>query len=132
MRWLLILLTALHVLVGVFWAGSSFVAAAGAIKRLDRLAYWQILAGTVVLLAGGGLFAFVRPGGTPGLMLEIGAFCALVVVGLQITTLPAIWHLGTATEAEAIEMRGWALASQRINAVLLAVTVVCMAIWRYA
>lgn len=131
MRWVLILLTALHVLGGVYWAGSSFVAASGAIARMDRLTYGQIAIAIIVILAGGGLFAIMRPTGTPELALEIGAICALVAVAVQGTALPAFWHLGTASGTEAIQARSWALMSQRIAALLLAVTVVCMAIWRY-
>lgn len=128
----LILLTALHVLTGVYWAGSSFVAASGAVARLDRLTYGQIATAIVVILAGGALFAIMRPTGTPELSLEIGAICALAAVAVQGTTLPAFWHLGEApSEAEAMHARRWALMSQRVAALLLAVTVVCMAIWRY-
>lgn len=132
MRSVLMLVTVLHVLPGVFWAGSSFVAAYGAVTRLERLAYWQMSAAVVTILAGGGLFAIILPGGTPELVLEIGALCAVAAAGFQGAALPAIQHLGTASETEAIELRRWPLASQRIGAGLLAVTVTCMAIWRYA
>jgi len=132
MHSVLIVATALHVLAGVFWAGSTFVAAYGAVPRVERIVYWQMAAALLVIVAGGTLFGIMRPGGVPGLVLQVGTLCALLAAGVQGAALPAIRQLGRASETEANEGRVWVLASQRISAVFLAVTVVCMAIWRYA
>ncbi len=135
MGWVLILLTALHVLSGVFWAGSTFAVAHAAVTRLDRLAYAQAGAAVIAILAGGALWGvagLTRASGLPQEILGAGAACAVVAAGLQATALPAVRQLRQADDSEALALRGWVLTSQRIGAVLLAVTVVCMVVWRYA
>lgn len=132
MRWVYMLVTALHVLAGVFWAGSSFVVAHGVVARVERLAYSQAGAALVAILAGGGLFGLIHPLGAPELVLDAGALCAVVAATVQGTALPAIRQLRRANEADAAALRSWVLTSQRIGAALLAVTVVCMVVWRYA
>ncbi len=135
MSWVLILLTALHVLAGVFWAGSTFAVAHAAVTRFDRLAYAQAGAALIAMLAGGALWGvagLTQAAGAPQEVLGAGAACAIVAAGVQATALPAMRQLRVADESRALALQGWVLKSQRIGAVLLAVTVVCMAVWRYA
>jgi hypothetical protein len=126
------ILIALHVLPAVFWAGSTFVVAHGAVTRMERLARSQLGAAVVAILAGGALWGFTRPYGTAKTIIEIGAACAIAALVLQIISLPAARQLGGAGETDADALRRWVLITQRFAAGLLAVCVICMVIWRFA
>ncbi|HEX5421660.1 MAG TPA: hypothetical protein VFY39_16835, partial [Gammaproteobacteria bacterium] len=89
MRTVLMIVTALHVLAGVFWAGSTF-AAHGVAVRPERLAYSQLGAAFVAVLAGGALWGLTQPYGTARTILSVGAGCAIVALGIQATALPAV------------------------------------------
>lgn len=116
MAFLIMLLLVLHVLPGVFWAGSTFVLARSGGAGADGMFRAQMGAATLTVLAGIGLMVLLHrgPQGPMEHTLAVGAVCALVAAGVQ----------------GGLRRRSPA-AAQRIAAGLLAVTVVCMVIARY-
>jgi hypothetical protein len=116
MQLLLIILIALHILAGVFWAGSTFAIARSGGAGADALFGPQMGAATVTVLAGIGLWALLHrgPQGPMEHTLGLGALCAIAAAGVQ-----------------GAMRRKNPLKGQRIAAGLLAITVICMAIARY-
>jgi uncharacterized membrane protein len=130
----LIITLSLHVLSSVFWAGSSFTLARTGGLGGEKLFRPQMGAAVVAILSGGYLGHAVHEGafGTAEKILAAGALAALIAAGVQsaiggraIRSL----HRGTADEAGA---RSRIATAQRIAAILLAVTAVCMGAARYA
>src|ERR1700736_4031080 len=81
----LIIALVLHVLSGVFWAGSTFALARTGGNQADRFFRPQMGAATVAIVTGGVLGYLVHRG-TPGIqehLLGIGALCALLAAGVQ-------------------------------------------------
>ena len=71
----LILALVLHVLSGVFWAGSTFALARTGGNQADRFFRSQMGAATVAIVTGG-VLGFLLHRGTPGIqehLLGIGA-----------------------------------------------------------
>jgi hypothetical protein len=67
----------LHVLAGVFWAGSTFTLARTAAASADRLFRPQIAAAAGAIITGGYLWHLTHPGfGTQEPFLALGALCA--------------------------------------------------------
>ncbi len=129
----LIITLSLHVLASVFWAGTSFALARTGGVGGEQLFRPQMAAAVIAVLTGGYLGHLVHAGtfGTAEQVLAIGALAALVAAGVQgaigggaIRSL----HVGKTDEASA---RSRIATAQRIAAVLLAVTAVCMAAARY-
>jgi hypothetical protein len=116
MQILLIVLIGLHMLGGVFWAGSTFAIARSGGAGADALFRPQMGAATITVLAGIGLWGILHRGGMGPMehTLAIGALCAIAAAGVQGAT-----------------RRKNPVKGQRIAAGLLAVTVICMAIARY-
>jgi len=130
----LIIILSLHVLSSVFWAGSSFTLARTGGAGGEQLFGPQMGAAVVTILTGGYLGHAVHAGmfGPAEQILTVGALAALLAVAVQgaiggraIRSLSS----GTADEAGA---RSRIAAAQRIAAVLLAVTALCMGAARYA
>jgi hypothetical protein len=117
MRILIIVLLAVHVLAGVFWAGSTFALARAGGDAAARLFRPQMGAATLALLAGLGLWGILHRGpmGPMEDTLAVGVVCALAAAGVQ-----------------GMLRRSSPLLSQRLASLLLAVTVVCMVTARYA
>jgi hypothetical protein len=114
MQILIIVLIGLHILAGVFWAGSTFAVARSGGAGADALFGPQMGAATVTILAGLGLWFVLHPGGPMERTLGIGALCAFAAAGVQ-----------------GAMRRKNPLKGQRIAAGLLVITVLCMAIARY-
>lgn len=134
MQLILMIVAALHVLAAVFWAGSTFVLARAAGVGPERLAYPQIGAAAVAVIAGVALWGMLHASsfGMMEQVLAVGAVCALIAAALQALSLPAVRRLQTAaSEADAAAPRRRIAITQRIAAGLLAVAVVCMAVSRY-
>jgi hypothetical protein len=130
----LIIALSLHVLSSVFWAGTSFVLARTGGAGGEQLFRPQMGAAVVAILTGGYLGHSVHGGtfGTAEKVLAAGALAALIAVGIQgAIGGRALRHLrsGKADEAGA---RSHLATAQRIAALLLAVTAVCMGAARYA
>lgn len=114
MQMLIVVLLAVHVLAGVYWAGSTFTLARSGLDG-SRLFGAQMGSATLSVLAGLALWGILHRG-PPGDMektLGAGALCAILAAGAQ----------GALRKSPQL--------SQRIAAVLLAITVVCMTVARY-
>ena len=132
----LIIALVLHVLSGVFWAGSTFALARTGGNQADRFFRPQMGAATVAIVTGGVLGYLVHRG-TPGIqehLLGIGALCALLAAGVQGSGARAVRELSASSSGAggAFAANSRVATSQRIAAALLAVTVICMAAGRYA
>jgi hypothetical protein len=112
---LIIVLFAIHALAGVFWAGSTFALARAGGEGAGKFFRPQMGAATLTALAGVGLWAILHRGGHGPMekTLAVGALCAVAAAGVQ----------GALRRSPAL--------SQRLAAVLLATTVVCMVVARY-
>ena len=135
MRITLIIALVLHVLSGVFWAGSTFALVRTGGNQADQFFRPQMVAATVAVVTGALLWFLLHRGesGTPGHILAVGAVSAIIAAGVQgMTGGRALLQLAIAGAAEASELRERVATGQRIAAGLLAVTVICMAAARYA
>jgi hypothetical protein len=120
----------LHVLSGVFWAGTTFVLARAG-HQAGQFFRPQMGAATIAVLTGG-LLWFLLHGGSPGIMehiLGIGAVCALAAAGVQGASARTLRLAGGSDETKPNRRL---VVSQRVAAGLLAITVACMAAARYA
>ncbi|HWF98976.1 MAG TPA: hypothetical protein VN691_07290 [Steroidobacteraceae bacterium] len=117
MRILVMALISLHALAGVFWVGSTLALThtSPSHKITPELFRAQMSAAVLAIVAGGALWGIVIRGarGPMESTLGIGALCAIVAAGVQ------------------GGMRKSPLMAQRIAAVLLSATVVCMVISPY-
>ena len=130
----LIIALVLHVLSGVFWAGSTFALARTGGNQAERFFRPQMGAATIAIVTGG-LLGYLLHRGTPGIqehLLAIGALCALLAAGVQGSSARAVRQLSAAGAGDAFAASSRVATSQRIAAALLAVTVICMAAARYA
>ena len=116
MQMVLIVLIGLHILAGVFWAGSTFAIVRSGGAGAQALFGPQMGAATLTVLAGIGLWGLLHRGsmGPMEHTLALGALCAIAAAGVQGAT-----------------RRKNPLKGQRIAAALLAIAVICMAIARY-
>jgi hypothetical protein len=134
MQTILIITVSLHVLVGVFWAGSTFALSRTGAAGAEQLAVPQMGAAAVAVVTGAVLWHFFQNGpfGTSGQVLAVGIACALVAGGIQgFFGMRTLRRLGRAEPAEAGRLRGRVVVAQRAAAALLLVTVICMAAARY-
>ena len=110
-------LISLHALSGVFWAGSTLALThtSAAHRITPELFRAQMSAAVLTIGAGAGLWGIAIRGahGPMANTLAIGALCAIVAAGVQ------------------GGMRKSPVMAQRIAAVLLSATVVCMVISPY-
>jgi hypothetical protein len=110
-------LISLHALAGVFWAGSTLALThtSPSHKITPELFRAQVSAAVVTIAAGAALWSIVIRGarGPMASTLAIGAFCAIVAATVQ------------------VGMRKSPVMAQRIAALLLSTTVVCMVISPY-
>ena len=117
MQILIIVLFATHALAGVFWAGSTLALThtSPAHRLTTELFRAQMSAAVLAIAAGAALWGLVIRSGHGPLAdtLGLGALCAVVAAAVQ------------------IGMRRSPRMAQRIAAVLLSVTVVCMVISPY-
>ena len=135
MQTILIITVSLHVLVGVFWAGSTFALARTGAAGAEQLAVPQMGAAVVAVVTGAVLWHFLQNGpvGTSGRILIVGIACALLAGGIQgVLGMRTIRRLSHAEPAEAGRFRGRLAVAQRVAGALLLVTVICMAAARYA
>ena len=129
MQSIIIVITALHVLSSVFWAGSTLAHAGGV--RAERLFRPQIGAAIVAVITGAALWHYLHEGsfGISEQILTTGAACAIIAAGIQvISTGSTLRRAGPVNSAQAL--RSIAMG-QRAAAVLLAITFICMSVARY-
>src|SRR5215468_7153756 len=76
----LVVTVVLHVLTGVFWAGTTFVLARTGGYQAERFFRPQMAAATIAVLTGGVLWYLLHhgPAGLPEHILGVGALCALL------------------------------------------------------
>jgi hypothetical protein len=135
MQMTLIVALVLHVLSGVFWAGTTFALARTGGNQADLFFRPQMGAAAIAVVTGGVLWFYLHhsPLGTPGHLLVIGALCAFLALGVQgMMGASALRKLSALGETEGSRLRHRVASGQRIAAALLAITVTCMAAARYA
>src|SRR5260370_39476877 len=93
----LIVTLVLHVLFGVFWAGSTFVLARTGGYQADRFFRPQMGAATLAVLTGALLWFLLHrgPAGIQEYILGVGAVCALLAAGVQGASAPALRLAGS-------------------------------------
>jgi hypothetical protein len=131
----LIVTLVLHVLSGVFWAGTTFALARTAGNQADLFFRAQMGAAAIAVVTGGVLWVYLHHGplGTPGHLLAIGALCAFLALSVQgMMVASALRKLPVLAESEGSRLRHRVATGQRIAAALLMITVTCMAAARYA
>jgi hypothetical protein len=123
----------LHVVSGVFWAGSTFALARFSANQGREFLRPQLGAAAVAIVTGALLWYLLHRGseGTSEHVLATGAIFALIAAGIQAVTglrgrvLAGVRGLDGAPESNR------ALIGQRLAAGCLLVTVICMAAARY-
>lgn len=134
MNVVIVLTLVLHVLSGVFWAGSTFTLARVGGPAAEKLLRPQMGCAGMVVVTGALLWFLIHSGGTPGTtehILGVGALAAIAAAAVQGMGLRAARKQAESEEAGAAQSSDGAAMKQRIAALLLAVTVVCMAASRY-
>ena len=133
MQAILLVSLVLHILSGVFWAGSTFALARTGAVAADQLFRPQMGAAVVAIITGGVLWHLLHPSGfsTTEQVLALGAVGAVLAAGAQGGLCgPALRRLARVDGKDARSQTQMALG-QRIAAALLALTVICMAAARY-
>lgn len=131
MQTLLVVLIVLHVLTGVFWAGSTFVLARTGGASAEHLAFPQFGAAIATMLMGIAVWALALHAVPPIPSLHVlgaGVICAVLAAVVQALALPAVRQLRTHSSDEITPRRRIAIR-QRIAGVLLMITVMSMALW---
>jgi hypothetical protein len=134
MQTTLLVTSVLHVLSGVFWAGSTFALARTGAAGAAQLFRPQMGAATVAVITGGVLWHLLHPSGfgTTERILALGALAAVLAAGAQGALCGrALRQLARSDATNAQSMVLMTLGN-RIAAALLALTVICMAAARYA
>jgi hypothetical protein len=124
----------LHVLSGVFWAGTTFALARLGGNQAGHLLRPQLGAAAIAIVTGALLWYLLHRGSeaTSERVLATGAVFALIAAGVQAVTGRAGRPvLAGAGDLEGAHVQSRALTGQRIAAACLAVTVICMAASRY-
>ena len=124
----------LHILSGVFWAGSTFALARTGATSADQMFRPQMGAAVVAVTTGGVLWNLLHPSGFGSMeqIIAFGALAAILAAGVQGALCgPALRRLARAGGTDPRSQTQMALG-QRIAAGLLALTVICMAAARYA
>lgn len=135
MVWILGIVTVLHVIPAVFWAGSTAVLARTGATNIEAIARPQMGSAVVAILMGAVLWYLNHRGGA-GLgehVLGAGAAAALLAAILQITALPRVRALADAAHADekARAIRRALAVRQRIAGLLLVLAIIAMVTWRY-
>jgi hypothetical protein len=126
------ILVSLHVLAGVFWAGSTFALTRTNGISAELLFRPQMGAAVLVILTGGGLMGLLHRGpmGPMEQALAIGAISAIIAAGVQGVGIgPALRRLRAGGDEAAIRRR--IVTVERIASLFLAITVVSMVVAKY-
>ena len=133
MQTALVIAVSLHVLSGVFWAGSSFTLARTGGAGGELLFGLQMGAAVIAVVTGGYLGHLLHSAafGPSEQVLMVGIIAALIAAGVQGAVggrAIRAWRAGKVDETSA---RSRIAAAQRIAAALLALTAICMGAARY-
>jgi hypothetical protein len=133
MQYVYIVVIGLHVLAGVFWAGTTVTLARDPEIRAERFIQPQMGAAGMVFLTGALLWYFFHGAyfGSTEMVLALGiltAFAAAGVLGAMVGA-PSRRLAGASAETET-QLRARMATGERIAARLLAITVLCMAVAR--
>ncbi|RNJ45888.1 hypothetical protein B5V01_11435 [Mesorhizobium erdmanii] len=133
MQYVYIVVIGLHVMAGVFWAGTTVTLARDPEIKAERFIRPQLGAAGMVFLTGALLWYFFHGAyfGSMEMVLSLGilaAFAAAGVLGAMVRA-PSRRLAGANAEIET-QLRARMAMGERIAAWLLVVTVLCMAIAR--
>jgi hypothetical protein len=123
----------LHILAGVFWAGSTFALARTGAASADQLFRPQMGAAVVAIITGSVLWHLLHSSdfGSTEQIIALGAIAAILAAAAQGALCGPALRLARGDGKDARSQTRIALG-ERIAAGLLAVTVICMAAARYA
>ena len=133
MQYVYIVVIGLHVMAGVFWAGTTITLARDPDIRAERFIQPQMGAAGMVFLTGALLWYFFHGAyfGSMEMVLALGILTAFAAAGVLSTVVrPATRQLAGADAAVEPVLRARMAKGERIAAWLLVVTVLCMAIAR--
>ncbi len=133
MQYVYIVTLGLHVMAGVFWAGTTYTLARDPEIRVERFFGPQMGAAAVAMLSGALLWYFFHGAyfGSMEQVLALGIVAALsaaAVLGIMVG--PARRKLAGVNGQDEAALRDRMAKGERIAARLLVLTVICMAIAR--
>jgi len=123
----------LHVVSGVFWAGSTFALARSSATQAREFLRPQLGAAAVAIVTGALLWHLLHEGsqGASEHVLATGAIFALIAAGIQAVTGLTSRAFAGVGELDRAQGSNRSLIGQRLAAGCLLVTVICMAAARY-
>ena len=130
MQYVYIVTIGLHVMAGVFWAGTTIAVARDPEIKAERFIRPQLGASGVVFLTGLLLWYFFHEGsfGSMEKVLALGILTALIAAGVQgALVASASRQLAGADPATQTQLRAKMTRGERIAGGLLVITVFCMA-----
>ncbi|TIT35104.1 MAG: hypothetical protein E5W65_14640 [Mesorhizobium sp.] len=130
MQYVYIVVIGLHVMAGVFWAGTTIAVARDPDIRAERFFRPQMGAAGLAFLTGLLLWYFFHEGafGSMEKVLALGILTALIAAGVQGALVgSASRQLAGADAATQTELRAKMTTGERIAGGLLVITVLCMA-----
>ncbi|MEI9410693.1 MULTISPECIES: hypothetical protein [Mesorhizobium] len=130
MQYVYIVVIGLHVMAGVFWAGTTIAVARDSDIRAERFFRPQMGAAGLAFLTGLLLWYFFHEGafGSMEKVLALGILTALIAAGVQGALVgSASRQLAAADAATQTELRAKMTRGERIAGGLLVITVLCMA-----
>ncbi|WP_246805435.1 hypothetical protein [Mesorhizobium mediterraneum] len=130
MQYVYIIVLGLHVMAGVFWAGTTIAVARDPEIRIERFFRPQMGAAGMVFLTGILLWYFFHSGffGSIEMVLALGISTALIAAGVQGALVgSASRQLASSDAATETQLRAKMTRGERIAGGLLVITVFCMA-----
>lgn len=130
MQYVYIVVIGLHVMAGVFWAGTTIAVARDPEIKAERFIRPQLGASGMVFLTGLLLWYFFHEGafGPMEMVLALGIATALIAAGVQgALVASSSGRLAGADAATQTQMRAKMTKGERLAGGLLVITVLCMA-----
>ena len=130
MQYVYIVVIGLHVMAGVFWAGTTIAVARDPEIKAERIIRPQLGASGMVFLTGILLWYFFHQGvfSSMEIVLGIGILTALIAAGVQgALVASASRQLAGADQATQTQLRARMTRGERIAGGFLVLTVLCMA-----
>ena len=128
-----IIALSLHALAAVYWAGSTFALAHDPKLGAEAQFRPQMIAAIIAVLTGAYLWHLLHEGGFGPVerILALGALCAIVAAGVQGALIGGARRRRVKGEIGEAEAQSRFVLGERIAAVLLAVTLICMVSARF-